>query len=221
MSRAAKLFTLVAAATVVASLPSLAHAATDAVTVVSPDAHGDHPGIAWSFFKKATPEDSRTGVSILMMNFIIFLGVLNFLLFKPLRAKHAANRLGIVEALGKAEQATTNAEAALTDYKTKVSGLESEVSEILRTAEERAQREAAEILEAAEVQAKKILESAQATVERETAARVRAIESEVVDLALDRAETMLREKFGAADQQTAVTSYVGEIAGADLGGTTR
>ena len=46
MSRAAKLFTLVAAAAVVASLPSLAHAATDAVTVVSPDAHGDHPGIA-------------------------------------------------------------------------------------------------------------------------------------------------------------------------------
>ena len=67
----------------------------------------------------------------------------------------------------------------------------------------------------------KILESAQATVERETAARVRAIESEVVDLALDRAETMLREKFGAADQQTAVTSYVGEIADAELGGTAR
>lgn len=221
MNRSAKLLTVLAAASAVALVPALAHAAMDAASALSPDAHGDHPGIAWSFFKKATPEDSRTGVSILMMNFIIFLGVLNFLLFKPLRAKHAANRAGIVEALGKAEKATTNAEAALSDYKSKVSGLETEVAEILKTAEERAQREAAEILADAEVQAKKILESAQATVERETAARVRAIESEVVDLALDRAETMLREKFGAADQQTAVTSYVGEIADAELGGTAR
>ena len=64
-------------------------------------------------------------------------------------------------------------------------------------------------------------EGATLVVERETAAKVRALEAEVVDLAMDRAETLLKEKFGAADQQSAITAYVGEVSNAALGGSVR
>ena len=47
------------------------------------------------------------------------------------------------------------------------------------------------------------------------------VESEVVDLAMDRAETLLKEKFGASDQQSAITAYVGEVSSAELGGSVR
>ena len=92
------------------------------------------------------------------------------------------------------------------------------MASILQTAQERATQEAAAILEDARAEAEKIKRGAELTIERETAARMRALESEVVDLAMDRAESMLRAKFGPADQQSAVRAYVGEVAGAPLGG---
>ena len=67
--------------------------------------------------------------------------------------------------------------------------------------------------------AEKIKRGAEATAARETAARVRALEAEVVDLAMDRAEAILKEKFGAADQQNSITAYVGEVSSAQLGGS--
>lgn len=210
-----------AGTTEAATISMVATTADGPLVASSPAAHGgEHKGIAWGF-KKPTAEDPRTGVAILLINFGVLAFVLNLLLFKALRAKHGIHRASILEALEKANTATANAEAALTEYRKRVGGLEAEVADILTTAETRAREEAAEIVAQAKVEAEKIKRGAEATVERETAAKVRALEAEVVDLAMDRAETLLKEKFGAADQQSAITAYVGEVSNAALGGSVR
>jgi len=187
----------------------------------SPTAEGgENKGIAWGF-KRATADDPRTGMAILFINFGVLAFVLNLLLFKALRAKHVLNRSSILEALEKANKATANAEAALAEYRQRVGGLETEISEILATAQVRAREEAAAIVAQAHVAAEKIKDGAEATAAREAAAKVRALEAEVVDLAMDRAEALLREKFGFADQQSAITAYVGEVSSTELGGSVR
>jgi len=231
-----RVVTMALACAVFAGGVSLGAAATRAATITavapvdgagapllatSPSAQGgEHKGIAWGF-KKPTADDPRTGVAILFINFGVLAFVLNMLLFKALRAKHGVNRATILEALEKATTATANAEAALAEYRQKVGGLDAEVADILATAETRAREEAAAIVAQAQVEAEKIKSGAEATVARETAAKVRALESEVVDLAMDRAEALLKDKFGASDQQSAITAYVGEVSSAELGGSVR
>lgn len=201
------------------SLASSSKAGAAVSLAGSPTDHGGaHKGIAWGF-KKPTADDPRTGMAILFLNFGVLAFVLNMLLFKALRAKHGVNRATILEALEKATSATANAEAALAEYRQKVGGLDAEVTDILATAQMRAREEATAIVAQAQVDAEKIKRGAEATAARETAARVRALEAEVVDLAMDRAEAILKEKFGAADQQNSITAYVGEVSSAQLGGS--
>jgi F0F1-type ATP synthase membrane subunit b/b' len=60
--------------------------------------------------------------------------------------------------------------------------------------------------------------AARATSEREAAARVRQLEAEVVERAVERAEALLRSRLTPADQRGMVDRYVEQLGAVDFGG---
>lgn len=177
--------------------------------------HGvHHEGIKW--IGGATEEDPRIGVLFLVINFIALLLVLRVILFKGLRQGHERAREEIKSQLDQATKAREEAESLMAEYKTKLDGLDEELSSIKNDAEAKAKEDYERILEEARAEADKIIASAESAAEREAERRRRQIENEIVDQALARAEDAIRKVFGPNDQRSAIDAYVTELGDVDL-----
>jgi F-type H+-transporting ATPase subunit b len=95
--------------------------------------------------------------------------------------------------------------------------LDGEVEELMTDAKKRADADRAAIIAAAEDEAERIKTSATAAAEREAASRRRAIENEIVDRAVDRAEQIIRQRIAPGDQSRMLDDYIGQLEGVDLG----
>ena len=104
----------------------------------------------------------------------------------------------------------------MAEYKTKLDGLDEELSSIKKDAEAKAKEDYDRILVEARAEADKIIASAESAAEREAERRRRQIENEIVDQALVKAEDAIRKVFGPNDQRSAIDAYVAELGDVDL-----
>lgn len=189
------------------------------VAAASPAPAGEHPhGIKWIGFP--TDEDPRVGFIFVLINFAILLYLLNRILFRPLMASNAKKSDAIREQLDKATEARTQAEALLTEYKSKLDRAGAEAQALIDATRKTAEAERVRLLDDARQEAQRIVDAATRTIERETRLAVRLLEGEVVDQALARAESMLRTQFSDDDQRRIIDKYVtqvGEIDRSKLG----
>jgi F-type H+-transporting ATPase subunit b len=175
-----------------------------------------HGGIEW-----ITPifgHDGPTGLLWVFINFFALLWLLEKLLFSKLRARTREKHDTIKGEIERAQSAREEAEALLGDYEAKIGRLEGEIEELMADAKRRAESERQKIVAAAEAEAERIRQAAVAAAEREAESRKRQIENEIVDRAVERAETTIRQRLTSADQRRMVGDYIGRLGSVDFTG---
>jgi len=179
--------------------------------------HGGHEeGIVW--VSDVFGNTGKTGLLFTLINFAILLFLLNKILFKPLRERTHAKHATVKGELDEATAAHKEARAMVDDYRDKLDGLSKEAESLMKDARERAEADRKRIIEAAEREAEQIKASAKAAAEREAESHRTRLEAEVVDRAVDRAEKILRERIGPADQRTMVDDFVSRLGSVDFSG---
>ncbi|MGH1348286.1 MAG: hypothetical protein ACRBN8_42415 [Nannocystales bacterium] len=215
--------TLTHATAVAASflLPALAYAAAPAHG--APEGHADAGGHADAhdggivFFNDPFAGEEKTGILWLLINFAALMFILNKLLFIPLRKKTAAKHDDIKASLEKATAAHDEASSIIAEYRGRMEKLDDEIAELKADAKKRAENDRKSIIEAAEAEAQRIKDSAKAAAERDAEGRRKALENEILDRALERAEAAIRKTIAAGDQRRMVDDYVQGLGGMKLG----
>ncbi|MEX1367700.1 MAG: ATP synthase F0 subunit B [Nannocystaceae bacterium] len=200
-------------ATRLAVVAALALAPT--AVLASPEAEG-HGGIEW-----ITPVFGGTGklgLVWIIINFAVLLWILNKILFQPLIKRTQVKHDTVKAEIDKATAARTEAESVLAEYRTKLESLGGEIDALMTAAKERAEQDRKRIIAAAEREAEQIKATAVAAAERESAARRRQLEGEIIDRAVEKAESLLRQRITPADQRGMVDGYVGKLNQVDFGG---
>jgi F-type H+-transporting ATPase subunit b len=135
------------------------------------------------------------------VNLILFVGLLVYLLRKPLADFFGDRRRSVEEALRKADESRQQAEALSREVEQRLLHLETEVKEIRAQAVREAEREKKALLAQAESDAERVVARASAEIE----SRVRAARAELTayagDLAVDAAAAILKKTVTAEDQR--------------------
>jgi len=183
------------------------------------DAHHDEAhesGIRW--VSPILGNEGKTGVVWLLINFAALMWILNRLLFTPLRNRQASEHGRVKAELQEATSARQEAEAVIREYRGRMERVDAEVAELLAQAKARAEADRAQVLADAQREAHRIRAAAAAAAERDAEAARRAIEAEVLDRAIARAESLLRERIRPSDQQRLLEDYLQRLDQVDLRG---
>ena len=144
-------------------------------------------------------------------NVALVVGVLYFLLRKPVRNFFAERARQIDESLEAAEATRAEAERRLAEVKEKVSGLRREVEEIRRRAGEEGEAEKARIVAAAEREAERIVAGAGREIENRFRAARHELKAYAAELAVGRARSLLGERLGDEDDRRVVDRCLDEM----------
>lgn len=162
--------------------------------------------------------DGKLGLVWILVNFAVLMWLLEKLLFSKLRASTKRKHDEAAEALDHATAAREQAEAKLAEYEGRLSGLEKEIDGLVADAKERAEADRKRIVADAEREAEQIKQAARAAAERDAESRRRELEAEVVDRAIARAEAIIRQRIGAADQRKMADDFVARLDQVNFGG---
>ena len=153
------------------------------------------------------------------VNLLILVGVLVFLTRKPVLAYLGDRRSGIQENLEGAEQLLTDAQNRLQEWQAKVDGMDAEVADIRRLAQDAARQERDRIVADAEVIAERIKRDARSAVERETRRARVALREEASELAIELAAGLLRDGVTDQDRDRLVDEFVDRLEREGAGGS--
>lgn len=132
-----------------------------------------------------------TQILLHMLNFTLLVGILYFLLYKPVKAfmdKRAAYYRELDDA---ARETTAKAELLKTEYEQKMADSDRDIAERARTASEETEKQCAEILRQAKTEAAAILEKARKDAAREHDARMADANREVTSLVESAAKKLV------------------------------
>ena len=102
-----------------------------------------------------------------LINFLILMGVLTRFLYKPFLNMLATRKQSIKDALDNAELTNRRADEKMEQYSKRISKVEEESREIIRTAKIKADAQARDIIEDARKEAGDIIAKAEKTIEKE------------------------------------------------------
>lgn len=158
------------------------------------------------------------GLAYVLLNFAVLVWILDRLMFSKLRSRTVERHEQIKSELEQATSAREEADALLARFRDRLDRLDAETEELKQAAREQAEAERKRIIELAQAEAERIRAVAKATADREAQARIREIEAEAIDRAVERAEAVLRERLADADQNRLFDDYVAQVAKASMGG---
>lgn len=146
-----------------------------------------------------------------LLNFAILVGVLYFVLRKPLRQFFAKRSEGIANTLSELETKKKEAEKTYEEYNQKLAQLDSERERILKEYTEQGEAEKAKIIANAEKAANEIRKQAELAIQQEVNAAKAALQREIVDLSVSAAETLLKEKIATEDHKKLVDDFMNKV----------
>lgn len=153
-----------------------------------------------------------------IFNFLVLMGILIYLLRKPVSA-HLNNRSQAIEKnLQESEALREQALKMLQEYESKMNSLESEVEKILQKAKSDGEKEKERILKRAEVMAAQIVENARLGADRESMRIRKKIENQVMQKAVEKAKHDLSQNATVKDHQMFVDHFIAQLEKSD--GTT-
>ncbi len=204
----------VAAAVAVLAVPALVLAAPEAD-------HGHEGGLR--LIGPLSPmfsgeADARPGLAWILINFAIFLWILDRLLFRPLRARTAEKYGTVREQVAAAKQARQRAETLMAEYEERMKRVDDEVEALLADARKRAEADRERILAEANAEADRIRKEAEHAAEREAKRILRELQAEIVDRAVERAEAALRRTITPADETRLRARFVEQLERTTIGG---
>ncbi|MEO6950909.1 MAG: ATP synthase F0 subunit B [Polyangia bacterium] len=143
-----------------------------------------------------------------LVNFVVFLGILSRILWKPIKAGFIERHGKIKNELGEAQRLRKEAEAQLAEYTRKVAHVDQEVETLLAQLRKEAEADRARIIAAAEDEAKRLKVEADKQIQLEIERARAALRQETVEAALKAAEEILRTRITADDQQKLAERYL-------------
>ncbi len=145
------------------------------------------------------------------LNFAVLAAGLFFLLRKPVSQALSDRIKGIKEELEDLESRKAQVEKQLSEYNIKLSQLDKEaelvVAEYIRQGEEAKDR----ILKEAESAAGKLREQAQKNIQNEFNQAKHSLQAEIVEKALAKAESLIKDRISAEDQERLVDEYLEKV----------
>ena len=146
-----------------------------------------------------------------LVNFVVFLGILSRILWKPIKAGFIERHGKIKGELGEAQRLRKEAEAQLAEYTKKVAHVDQEVETLLAQLRKEAQADRARIIAAAEDEARRLRVEADKQIQLEIDRARAALRQETVEAALKAAEEILRTRITTEDQQRLAERYLAGV----------
>lgn len=146
-----------------------------------------------------------------VMNFVVLAGGLFFLLRKPASKALRARIDEIEKQLKDLEARKQAAEKELATYNEKIARLDQEAGQIAAEYERQGKEARARIIEEAKAAAQKLEEQAKRNIEYEMKSARERLQAEVIEKALLKAESQLKERMTADDQDRLIDEYLAKV----------
>lgn len=146
-----------------------------------------------------------------VMNFVVLMGLLGFVLRKPVSEALNGRIDSIREELDSLEKEKDAAEKRLAEYEDKIGLLEEEAAKIIRQYTEQGESAKARILQAAAASAEKLEEQAKKNIEQEFKNAKKQLQAEIMEKALENAEELIKKSIKAEDQERLVDEYLEKV----------
>ena len=143
-----------------------------------------------------------------LINFLILMGVLTRFLYKPFLNMLATRKQSIKDALDNAELINRRADEKMEQYSKRISKVEEESREIIRTAKIQADAQARDIIEDARKEAGDIIAKAEKTIEKEKEKAMEEMKQEIAVLAVMDAEKIVEREIQRAGQEAIVEEVI-------------
>jgi F-type H+-transporting ATPase subunit b len=146
-----------------------------------------------------------------VMNFGVLAVGLFFLLRKPVAKALDARIQGIKDQLGELEAKKKDAEKELAEYNERLSLLEQEAEKLVEEYVRQGNEAKAKILKEAKQAAEKLEEQARRNIDNEFQQAKLQLQREMLEKALVNAETLIKNKITAEDQDKLVDEYLEKV----------
>ena len=168
-------------------------------------------GLAWASEAGGHHELNWWDFALRLMNFGIMLGLLIYLLKKPLSSFFVSRRENIQNTLTELEQKKLEADRKCAEYQAKLATLDKEVGQIVAEYVQEGETEKRKIIEAANKQAEYLKQQAQLTIQQEIKSAKESLQEEIADLTVAAAEDLLRKNIKAKDQERLVKEFIAKV----------
>lgn len=146
-----------------------------------------------------------------LINFVVFLLILRRLIGPSFREMIANRHSDVRKALDRAQTLEKKAQEQLAEYERRTKAVESEVQELLSSLRKQAEAERQRIIAQAETEADKLLKDAESQVRVAIESARRDLERKAGQLAVELAESLIRQKITDADQRALAERYVAQV----------
>jgi F-type H+-transporting ATPase subunit b len=148
-----------------------------------------------------------------VINTVALIALLVYLLKKPLADFFAERRNKIERDLEEARGQRDKAERTIEEYKQKLAGMEAELEKMRVELKKSAEAEKDKVLANAERMSNAMVESARIAAEQELRNAKITLKNEAVDMAVQLAEALIREKINEDDRKRIVEDYLVKVGG--------
>jgi F-type H+-transporting ATPase subunit b len=145
-----------------------------------------------------------------IINFLILLLLLRAVAWKPILRALESRETAISDALNRAEHAKSEAERILGENQKAMQRADDEAQKVLRESRELAERMQAEASQRAQSDARRMIEQANAEIERSKQQALNELRAEVATLAVDGAERILQESLDGDRHRRIVDQYLSQ-----------
>ncbi len=151
---------------------------------------------------------SLTEFIFYLINFLILVGALGKFLYKPFLELMDNRKQSIQDALDNAEMTNRRADEKMQNYNKRIARVEEEGREIIREAKQKADMQAAAIIEDANSKATDIILKAEQSIEREKEKAMEEMRQEIAALAILVAEKIVEQEIQRVGQEAIVDEVI-------------
>jgi ATP synthase F0 subunit b len=148
-----------------------------------------------------------------VINTVALIALLIYFVKKPLVTFFTERKDQIRRDLAEALEQREAALRLLAEYKEKIAGMEKELDRMRVELRKAAESDSEKVMANAERMSGAIVESAKMTAEQEVRKARESLRNEAVELAVQMAETMIREKITEKDRKRIVEDYLVKVGG--------
>jgi len=131
--------------------------------------------------------------------------------WKPILAVLDTRQQTIRQSIEKAEEARTEAERVLNEHKKNLAKAEESAQQVIREAQDLAERIRNESVTRANVEANKLIDKAREEIERDKQLAITQLHGLVAELAVKAAEKILNEAIDEAKQKKLVENFINSL----------
>jgi len=143
--------------------------------------------------------------------FLVLLGLLYKLAWKPILSAIEKRERTIQESLEKAAKASEDAQAMMNQHEEMMRTAQNEAQRIINENRELAEKSRQQIIAQAQHTAENLVEKAKLEIEKEKESALLALRSEVADLAIEATKKILHESLDETRQRTLVNDFLDKL----------